>query len=301
MGFDAVDVFLDAPNLRNVEKIERMATNHPYTGYRSRCFGAHNGVYLQFRNPVGSNDLIEEVIKILKDDGIVENYRIIPVGLEPTINASMKLDAWNPNSMSWTFDWLTWFDSDVETVKPSKPKTTSGNVLDWITKNDLYILQQLMYSAKRSNTDMIREIKNSGVSFTPQTFGRRLRLVDEGCVEKYRVDFNPNAFDILSNILIHGSGKKKYLRDMFSKMSKNPIPFASTMRVTDSDLFWYVRMPSTHLSSLLSNLHHNLENMTVTLIDYPNSFLYSIWPEILDEENKVWRQDREFMIDQALK
>ena len=301
MGFDAVDVFLDASNLKNVERLERMATNHPYTGYRSRCFGAHNGVYIQFRNPLGTEDMIEEVIKILKDDGIVEDYRILSVGGEPTKITSMNLDAWTPQSMSWTFDWVEWFDADYEIVKPEKPKSTPGNVLDWITKNDLYILQQLMYSANRSNTHMIREIKKTGVSFTPQTFGRRLRLVDEGCVEKYRVGFNPIAFDILTNILVTGKGKKKYLTELYSKMSSNPIPFTSTMRVSDTELFWYVRMPSTHLSSLLSNLHHNLENMTVTMMDYPNSFIYSIWPEIIEEDNRVWRQDREFMIDQALK
>jgi len=301
MGFDALDVFLDAKNLKAVERLEQMAMHHPYTGYRSRCFGAHNGLYLQFRNPHGTNGMIEEVIKILQDDGIVEDYKILSVGGEPTKITSMKLKAWNPKSMSWTFDWVEWFDADFEKNKPEKPKSPRGNVLDWITKNDLYILQQLMHSANRSNTEMIREIKKTGVSFTPQTFGRRLRLVNEGCVDKYRVNFNPLAFDILSNILINGQGKKKYLTELFSKMSSNPIPFASTMRVSDTDIFWYVRMPSTHLSSLLSNLHHNLENMTVTLIDYPNSFIYSIWPEIIDEENRVWRQDREFMIDEALK
>jgi len=176
-----------------------------------------------------------------------------------------------------------------------------GNVLDWITKNDLHILQQLMLGAKRSNTDMIRAIDKNGVSFTPQTFGRRLRMVSDRCVDNYRVSFNPIAFDIITNILITGEGKKKYLRELFSKMSTNPIPFESTMRVTDSDMFWIVRMPTTHLSTLLSNLHLNLANMNVTIIDYPNSFLFSIWPEILDEDNRVWRQDREFMIDQALK
>ncbi|TFG28842.1 hypothetical protein EU528_10645 [Candidatus Thorarchaeota archaeon] len=301
MGFDAVDVFLDASNLKFVERLERMATHHPYTGYRSRCFGAHNGLYLQFRPPFGSRDMIEEVIKILRDEGAVEDYQILSVVGEPTINSSMRLDAWNPKSMSWTFDWLKWFEADFDPVKTVKPKTPSGNVLDWITKNDLYILQQLMYGSNRSNTEMIREIKKIGVSFTPQTFGRRLKMVDEGCVERYRVGFNPISFDILSNILINGKGKKKYLGELFSKMSNNPIPFASTMRVSDSDIFWYVRMPSTHLSSLLSNLHHNLEHMTVTIIDYPNSFIYSIWPEIIDEENRTWRKDREFMIDQALK
>ena len=301
MGFDSVEVFLDTSNLKDVIRLEKMATNHPYTSYRSRCFGSHNGVYLQFRNPIGTRDSIEEVIKILKEEGVVVDYRMLAMGDEPTITSAMKLDGWNAESMSWTFDWVKWFEADYDTVKPAKPKSSSGSVLEWMTKNDMHILQQLMIGAKRSNTDMIRAIDKNGVSFTPQTFGRRLRLVDESCVDKYRVNFNPMAFDIITNLLISGKGKKKYLRELFSKMSTDPIPFESTMRVTESDLFWFVRMPPSHMSSLLSNLHLNLENMDVTIIDYPNSFLYSIWPETFDEENHTWKQDHEFMVDQALK
>lgn len=301
MGFRAIDVFVDASNLNYVERLEQIATNHPYTSYRSRCFGAHNGLFLQFNVPIDSGPLIEELLRILKDDAVIRDYKILSVGDEPTITSAMKLKSWNQDSMSWKFDWEKWFEADFDVVKPEKPKSAPSKVLNWITKNDLHILRQIMYSAKRSNTEIIREIKKSKVSFTPQTFGRRLRLVNEECVSHYRVSFDPMAFDILSNILVTGKGKKKYLRDMFSKMSNAPIPFSSIMRVSDSDLFWFVRMPSTHLSSLLSNLHHNLEDMAVTIIDYPNSFRYTLWPEILDEANKVWKQDREFMIDQALK
>jgi hypothetical protein len=301
MGLESIDIFVDATSLRNVERLERLSTNHPYTSYRSRCFGSHNGLFLQFRTPVGTRNLIEEAIKMLVEDGVVVSYRILPSGNAPTIRTAMKLDGWNPKSMSWKFDWIKWFDSDYEIIKPEKVKETSGLPPEWLTKNDLYILQQLMIDAKRSNTDMIRAIKKKGVSFTPQTFGRRLRMVSETCVDKYKVSFDPLAFDIITDILITGNGKKKYLREMYSKMEVDPIPFESSMRVTDSDLIWSVRMPPSHLSTLLSNLHQNLQNMNVTIIDYPNSYLYSIWPEILDEDSHTWRQDREFMVEQALK
>lgn len=301
MGLQAIDVFVDVSNLKYVERLEQIATNHPYTSYRSRCFGAHNGLFLQFKVPFDSGNMIEKLLETLKDDAVITNFKILSMGDEPTITSSMKLKSWNQDSMSWIFNWEKWFEADFDVVKPEKPKSAPGKVLNWITKTDLHILRQIMYSAKRSNTEIIREIKKSKVSFTPQTFGRRLRLIDEDCVSNYRVSFDPMAFDILSNILVTGKGKKKYLRGMFSKMSNAPIPFSSIMRVSDSDLFWYVRMPSSHLSSLLSNLHHNLEDMAVTIIDYPNSFRYTFWPETLDEENKVWRQDRDFMIDQALK
>ncbi|TFH03607.1 MAG: MarR family transcriptional regulator [Candidatus Thorarchaeota archaeon] len=301
MGFETVEIFLDTSNLRAVERLERMAKNHPYTSYRSRCFGSHNGMYLQFRIPYGARERIEEAIKVLEEEDVIVSHRFLPIGDEPTITTSMKIDGWNPESMSWKFDWKQWFEKDYDIIKPQRSKVTSGNVLEWITKNDMYILQQLMIGAKRSNTEMIRAIKKKGISFTPQTFGRRLRMVSDNCVQKYRVSFDPMAFDIITNILISGDGKRKYLGNLFSKMNTNPIPFESTMRVSDSSLYWFVRMPPSHLSSLLSNLHLNLSNMNVTIIDYSHSSLYSLWPEILDEESHSWRQDREFMVDQALK
>jgi hypothetical protein len=300
LGLTSIEVFLDAANLKNVERLERFATNHPYTSYRSRCFGSHNGLYLQFRIPIGTHSMIEDAIKILVDDNIVMSYRFLPLDHQLAISSSMMLDGWNPKSMSWKFDWMKWFEVDYDFAQPKKSKEIPGNALSWITMNDLHILQQLMISAKRSNTNMIREIRKKGVSFTPQTFGRRLRMVDADCVSDYRVSFDPAVFDIITNISICGKGKKKYLHNLGAKMINNPIPFESTLRVSDSNLFWFVRMPPTHLSSLLSNLHENIENMNVTIIDYPNSYLYSIWPEILDEDNRDLRRDREFMIDQAL-
>ncbi len=301
LGFEAIDILLNTRNLKDVKKLEAIATNHPYTAYRSRCFGSHNGLYLQFRTPIGTRAKIEELVLTLKENGVVSDATFFYIGDEPTINSSMNLDAWDLKSMSWSFDWENWFETNYTLVAPKIPKSKSGSTLEWLTKNDLYILQHLMLDAKRSNAEMIRAIRETGFVITPQTFGRRLRMLNESCVDEYRVSFNPKAFDIISNILIRGHGKKSYLRKLYSRMSESPIPFESTLRVSDSELYWFVRLPPTHLSSLLTNLHANLENMTVTLIDYPQSFVYTIWPEILDENTHSWRQDHEFMIDHVLK
>ncbi|MGY5853201.1 MAG: hypothetical protein RTU92_06510 [Candidatus Thorarchaeota archaeon] len=301
LGYQAVDVLLDTKHLSDVKRLEDIATNHPYTAYRSRCFGSHNGLFLQFRAPTGTKPLIEEMVKTLTDEGVVSRAQFLTTGDEPTIISSMRIDGWHADSMTWKFDWKSWFESKSELKKYEAPTGTAGSVLEWITKKDLFILQQLMLNSRRHNAEMIRSLEQKGIPLTPQTFGRRLKMIDEHCVTRYRVGFDPIAFDIITNVLITGEGKKSYLQNLFSKMSDNPVPFASTMRVSDTSLFWYVRMPPSHLSSLLSNLHTNLEGINVTLIDYTQSFVYSIWPEILDEANKAWRTDREFMIDQVLK
>jgi DNA-binding Lrp family transcriptional regulator len=301
LGFEAIDLFLDTSNLRDVKRLEAVATNHPYTAYRSRCFGSHNGLFLQFRTPIGTRSKIEELVGILKEKRIVTRDLIFYTGDEPAISSSMNLDAWDFKSMSWTFDWVKWFDTDYGSSSSRSLKSQPESALEWLTKNDVYMLQQLMLGAKRNNAEMIRAIEEKGITISPQTFGRRLRMLDEYCVDRYRVSFNPKAFDIITNIIVRGQGRKKYLRGLQARMNASPIPFESTLRVSDSDLYWFVRMPPTHLSSLLTNLHENLENMTVSIIDYSQSFVYSIWPETYDEETHTWRQDHAFMIDHALK
>ena len=95
--------------------------------------------------------------------------------------------------------------------------------------------------------------------------------------------------------------KLRFLQELYSRMIEKPIPFRSTMKVSNEDLFWYVRMPSSHLSSLLSKLHVNMDEFNVCLMDYSTSFLYSIWPDTLDEENHEWRKDWDFMVGDVLK
>lgn len=300
LGLEAVDVLIDTKTLDDVTRLEEVATNHPYTVYRSRCFGSHNGMFLQFRVPFGTKTFVEDLIDLLQEEGVITSSEVFTIGGEPTIRSFMRLSAWNAESMSWKFDWKSWLESRVEPVRFSTPKGKSGKALEWLTKSDLHTLQQLMLDGKRSHTEMIRSIEEQGVSITPQTFGRRLRMIEEDCVSSYRVALDPIAFDTITSVLVRGKAKKKFLKDLYSRMSRNPIPFESTLRVSDDELFWSMRMPPSHLSSLLTNLHSNLEGMTVTLLDYSQSFAYSIWPETLDEDAQEWKKSKEFLIDQVL-
>jgi hypothetical protein len=126
-------------------------------------------------------------------------------------------------------------------------------------------------------------------------------MIKDQCIENYRVIFDPAVFDIYSNILVLGTGNATYLQKLRTKLVKKPIPFESTMRVSGSQLFWFLRLQPTHLSPLLTNLFTGLEQVTVCLLDYTHSLLYNIWPETLDENAHKWRTDRQFMVDDVLK
>jgi hypothetical protein len=300
LSCESVDVLLETDGLKGVLKLEEVATKHPYTVYRSRCYGALNGLLMQFRTPVGTRPMIEELVRRLSDEGVVTSYRFLPTGEEPTVYTSLRIEGWDPKTLTWKFDWEDWFGKDIASDKPLKNKGTIGQSLSWLTRNDLFILQELMKGARRKNRDFIEALEKNNVPFTPQTFSRRCSMIRDQCIEGYRVTFDPAVFDIYSNILVLGSGNKTYLQKLRTKLQKKPIPFESTMRVSGSELFWFVRLQPSHLSPLLTNLLSNLEQMTVCLLDYAHSLLYNIWPDTLDESAHKWRTDKQFMIDNVL-
>ncbi|MGD2072593.1 MAG: hypothetical protein PVG65_03800, partial [Candidatus Thorarchaeota archaeon] len=98
-----------------------------------------------------------------------------------------------------------------------------------------------------------------------------------------------------------GKGDQKYLHTLCSRLQTNPVPFESAMRVLEDNLFWSIRLQSSHLSRLLSNLYSRLDKMDLYILDYNHSHLYYLWPETLDENSHQWQTDREFMIDKVLK
>jgi len=301
MGLEATDVLLETPSLEAVLTLEQIAKAHPYTAYRCRCYGAYNGVLLQFRTPIGSSSRVRELVDLLRHAGLVTRSRFLTTTTEPTVYTSLRIDGWRADTLTWEFDWERWFS--METAEDTDPRPHGrepGNVLQWLTERDLNILYELMRDARRKNVEIIRTLQRRGLSITPQTFSRRLRLIREHCINGYRVTFNPEAFDIYSNIIIFGRGDRQELAQLRARLQTEPIPFESTLRVIEDEMMWFVRLQATHLSPLLTNLYSLLTDMQVCIVDYPHSYIYYIWPETLDEERHEWRTDRAFMVEDVL-
>ncbi len=299
LGLEATDVLLEATGPEATTVLERVARVHPYTAYRCRCYGAFNGVFLQFRVPLGTSSQVRGLVRLLQQAGVVERAQFV-VANEPTIYTSLKIDGWDPESMRWDFDWANWFQTDVMAPPQESPTGDSGVALEWLTQRDLEILYELMKNARRKNVEIIDALRRRGVDITPTTFSRRLRMLREECIEGYRVAFDPEAFDIYSNIIVVGRGDPDELLDLWSRLQARPIPFESTMRVSGDELFWFVRLQPSHLSPLLSSLYSLLTEMSVFLMDYTHSYIFYIWSQTLDEENHRWRTDREFMVEDVL-
>ncbi|MBD3404960.1 MAG: hypothetical protein GF411_02355 [Candidatus Lokiarchaeota archaeon] len=297
LGLEPVDILAETSDLQSTEILENVAYEHPYTAYRSRCFGNPNGVLFQFRTPAGTSNLIQELFEILWNRGTISGYHILPVKDSILRYTSMQLTGWNENDSRWEFDWKRWFKAS--TRKRVESHKTSTSVLETLTKDDLHILRELMVDSRRKNLEIIEQLAQRGVDFTPQTYSRHQQMIKDQCTLGFRVAIDPEPFDVLTNLLVIGTADSEYLQELVAKTQFIPFPFESTIRISNNHLFWYIRLNQDHVSPLLNGLFEKIENMRVCFLDYRNSFLYNIWPDAFDEEEKEWRVDRAFMIDRV--
>jgi hypothetical protein len=301
IGFEFVDVLLETEDLDKTLQLEEIGRTHPYTSYRARIYGRKNGVLFQFRTPMGTKPLIQELINHLQDDGIVSHFEFLPSGEGLHVYTSTQVEGWNQETFSWDFDWNEWFNKETKLIPFMKMEGTPGKALHWLTKNDVFIISELMRGARRKNVEILNALKRKNVVITPQTFSRRYQMIREECLNGFRVSFDSKVFDIHNSILLVGKGNQKYLHSLCSRLHTYPVPFESAMRITEDRLFWSIRLQSSHLSRLLSNLYSELEKMDLYVIDYNHSNLYYLWPETLNENAHQWRTDRLFMVENVRK
>jgi DNA-binding Lrp family transcriptional regulator len=300
LGQEAVDILLETDSLDNIKRLEEIATKHPYTTYRARCYGHLNGLLMQFRIPMGTRSHIEELVNRLKEEGIVKGYEILPSGSGFSERTSMKLAGWNPESMTWDFDWDEWFKITPSASTFEMEEGPPGKSLSWLTQKDTHIIYELMDGSRRKNVDIVKAIQEEGVSLTPQTFSRRYRMIRKECIAGFVVAFKPEAFDIHNNVIIVGEGKKEEIEKLRARIRESSIPFESTFRSSENKMFWFIRLQASLLSGLLANLYSLLDRMSVYILDYNNCFFYYPWPKYLDEKQHKWMDDYDFMVTDVL-
>ena len=301
LGFDFVDVFLETKNLAGAKRLEEVSDKHPYTSYCGRCYGHVNGSLLQFRTPFGTRPLIHELVDKLKKEGTVLSSKFFPTYDGPSINTAMRINGWNSEAMTWEFNWDSWFKKKAKSKKKPNSTREPGSALRWFNKKDAYILYEVMRGARRKNLEILANIKTNGSTITPQTFSRRYQMLRDECFRGYRVIFDAGVFDIYTNVIVVGAGNKDYVQDMKAKLYSQPIPFQSVIKTAGENMFWSIRLQSSHLSPVLSHLYENLDRMEVSLIDYDHSYLYMVWPGNFDDANQKWIDDRKSLVDSVLK
>lgn len=300
LGLEEFDVLIEVASLKHAKTVEKVAREHPYTAYRSRCFGSTNGLLVQFRIPRGTRALMEKLLDELREREVIRRYQILTKTDSDVQYTSMSLDGWDDETRSWTFDWEAWHAKEAKTKFKHQEIEPSESLPSWFSQDDLHIIREMMIGSRRMNTDIIESLKERDVDFTPQTFSRHLQVIKDEFIDDFRVTFAEEPFDILNSVLVTGRGRPEYLHHLFVKLEGYPIPFESTFRIAEDSFFWFVRLPQEHISPFLNGLFDRMLEMKVSILDYKHSLLYHIWPETFDEETGSWRSDRSFMVDEIL-
>ncbi|MHA1909556.1 MAG: hypothetical protein ACW98Y_19815 [Candidatus Thorarchaeota archaeon] len=301
LGFEYLGTVVETNSLKQTNRLEKLIEYHPYIRHRSRCYGASNGLIFQFRSPSGTREKILKFLDAIVEKNMAIRYRILASDQTPPVYTSLSARGWEQASLTWDFDWDKWFTTDGTIIPKKKPQGKPGKSLSWLTKKDIFFMNEVLKGARRKNKEIMNSLSNQGIDFTPQTLSRRYSTIKEECFDKYRTFIDASIFDVYNSVLITGEASKNYLSKLSARLNTHPIPFGSTLRTAGKELFWHVRLQGSHLSKLISRISSDLESMSLYIMDYTESARYFLEPDAFNEEEHMWIQDEQFMIQDVLK
>ncbi|QEE17392.1 hypothetical protein DSAG12_03226 [Promethearchaeum syntrophicum] len=313
LGLEVIDVIVKCKNLSQIQIMHQLSIIHPYTIYRAKCFGEVNGIFFQFRIPIGTKQFIEALFSRLKEKKYIESYQILEFGAKNVIYTTVKLESWNLEQLSWNFNWNNWFQTEIElsqkdkSIQKKSEKNLQntvrhpGYIKKWFKKRDVAILNECVIDARRKNKEImdVLETKNQ-INFSPQSFSRRFMKIKEECIDFYRVFIDPNAFQLITPVLILGKGEKMEIKKLVIRLQKDPIPFNSVLKSKNSHFFWYLHLPSLYLTQILHKLQAILTEIQFFYIDVGTVKSWGMWHETYDNDNHDWIHTHEFMVDDVL-
>jgi DNA-binding Lrp family transcriptional regulator len=287
IGLEMDDFLLQVESHKALQQIEKFCEAHPYTSYRARVFGGENqGIMLQFRQPDAAR-----------------NVRELPT-LDAEYGSTFtrpRLDAWDPEKMVWKFNWDEWWASCPEVVVPRQESSSNKEQSVEVDALDVRILQEIGTNARRKNIEIIEALgmdKNEpGIQ---QKISSRIKRLGDEVVANYRVYINWTYFDVYNTALIIAKADDEMTNRLISYLPKNKFPFSSSIRKIKTGYVWSARLPSAHLSELITLNWQIAKSYEVLILDYRQSQVYGLWAETFDANKNMWRAEREFCLEQPL-
>ena len=315
LEFEIHDFFFNVESKEALKLLEeKFSFYHPYLLYRGRCNGKINGLYMQFRIPVGGLNYLEELASILQSKEIITDYEYIKRNLtENPVRVKSSLKSWDSNRKSWIFDWDKWRKGFAGISQKSQNKLIkSKSILNQITDLDIKLLSELTRDARRKNVEIMKNIRLDNESGIAQKVSRRLHFLKKYAISDYRMFLHWSKFDLYQSIIVKGQCNngiaykiKNYLlqgnQDKLSnETDRNYFPFQSSYFITDHGFFWYIRAPPSHLSQFIDFIWEVCPKHDLYFLDYMYSEIYGLWDQTFDVERKAWKLNYEFMIDNVL-
>ncbi|WP_457558953.1 hypothetical protein [Candidatus Harpocratesius sp.] len=307
LGLEIVDVIATISNRRQLVDLIKIGIAHPYTVYQALIYGSSNGMLNQFRIPIGSHQYIDKLFSKLEKERKIESYSYHRYNPKALYNAT-KVSSWNPETNSWDFSWKNWFESDISKINNEKIDLSSqypptlGRSKKWIKRSDLAILSELTANTRRKNIEIMEALvkRNPQYEFTPQTFGRHLKRINDECISYHRVFFHALESDQTNAILIQGYATQSKIKQLIRRIRSQSIPFNSVFKFNENEINWFVKLPASKIHPLLPRLLYYVKDLQFFMVDSNSAYAYQLYPGTFDESKKDWIVNEKFMVDNVI-
>ena len=314
LGMEIVDVILyptsyDALRALELRKAGHSNFSHPYVLYHTRIYGAKEGIYFQFQIPLGSRDRLFEFLKGLMDLNLISTFELLERDPRIQVSTRAKLENWNRELLRWEFDGDAWIDRfadceprflDVGSVEPSYSE------LDY---KDILLLSAISLDARHKNKELgeivekkIHESGNAGFKFKSQDLSRRLARLKTKYVTQFRLFVNWAYFDIYNQSLFFVKSSAETAARLADHLvaNANLFPFESRLSGIREGFYWYIRAPSNAISFAAEFLWRKTTERQLCFLDYRSSEIYAFWADVFDSEQRAWKTDYYFMVEEPL-
>ncbi|NHK32553.1 MAG: winged helix-turn-helix transcriptional regulator [Asgard group archaeon] len=285
------DVLVEIDSIENTEFFEKeICYKHPYTLFRIRCFGSFNGLFVQFRIPKNSREILLDLFDQLKKKGKIVNYFLPKVDLNSlTVFTNANLANWQAKLMRWNFNWNAWIDKLRKMDSKAIQKPSTESVLSKLDELDIALLQEITMNARQKNTEIMDSLKlNRDTVGLQQKISRKLKFLDKEVISQYRVFLRWETFEIYNSFLVLCECKKEIANKLQNLLNKNPIPFESTYKITENGFLWYLRCPASHFSDVSEIIWGISNKVKFYYLDYKKSQYYGLWKGAFDSSKNNW-------------
>ncbi|MFX0091299.1 MAG: AsnC family transcriptional regulator [Candidatus Hodarchaeota archaeon] len=299
LELELVDYFLCFPNKSALVLVEAtLSDTHPYTLYRGRCYGALNGLFIQFRIPQGTRHYVDALLSDLQQQNLISSIKHHPRLPYKTVFSNSSLRAYNSKLQTWVFDWKNWIDK-FQSVRSDLPSLkVDPSLLSQLDPLDIQILGVLTQDYRQKNTAIMDELKADKTQpGIPQMFARRINFLRENVVERARIFLNWTVFDLYQTFAFIGNAPPATCNRLYNHLIENPLPFESVFFLIEKGFMWYVRAPPSHFSILADFIWSITPQYDSFMIDYRQSMVYALWPETFDESTNQWKKSQKFLVE----
>ncbi len=300
LGLVRCSIIAFVNKLKNVEQLEVLCNNHPYTTYRSRLFGGNFGLFMQFDVPKQGEKKLEQLFKILEKKGLVSSFELY-CSTGKKVRSFFNVEKFDLNTSTWDFSWKKWF-MNLQRLETKKKLDTSIKTTynGDIKELHLKILRDLTANASIKQTDLQKKY-----SLSKSEISRQYNHVLENYVETIRIIYDRFTFDLTETyLMVVENVSKPIMGKIYQHIKQSPPPFNFVFDVIGEDKFlMWISLSSAQANDLAFNTWELFEKSKIYVLSLRGKFssVYWFYDENYDFSKNKWKDSDDYFILNPLK